>query len=133
MANPSKQKGTRAETKVVRFLNDHGIEAARKALSGSLDKGDIEMTMPDGTKRILEVKAGKQTSNPNRAQLEEWLHQARVEEFNSGVLCALCIVRYNRKLKDADVYVQHMLDYKDGMLVREHMYLDEFCNWITEV
>lgn len=131
MANPSKQKGTRAETNVVRFLNNHGVEAARKALAGSFDKGDIELTLPSGVKRTLEVKAGKQTNNPSRTQLEEWLRQARVEEQNSGTLCALCIVRYNRKLKDADVFIQHKLDYKN-MTLREHMYLDEFCDWVIK-
>ena len=41
--NKSKQKGTRAETKVVRYLEDHGIKARRKALAGSKDEGDIEI------------------------------------------------------------------------------------------
>ena len=121
--NKSKAKGTRAETAVVRYLLDHGIQAERRALSGNEDKGDVKFWNKEGNPRILEVKAGKQTQNPNRTQLEEWLRQARVEEFNSGMLCALCVVRYNRKLRDADVYVQYKLS---NTIVREHMYLDEF-------
>ena len=126
MGNPSKNKGTRAESAVVKFLNDHGLQAERRALSGSEDKGDIKVLNKNGKPRIIEVKAGKQTHNPNRTQLEEWLRQARTEEFNSGMPCALCIVRYNRKLSDADVYLQYEIPGFSS--VREHLYLDEFVN-----
>lgn len=122
MSNPSKAKGTRAETAVVNFLKEHGIKAQRKALTGSADCGDVEI-IERGFSVTLEVKAGKQTANPSRSQLEEWLRQAEVEAKNSKTECYLCIVRYHRKLKDADVYLQ----YKNGKnVVREHMYLDEF-------
>lgn len=125
MANKSKAKGTRAESAVVKYFRDHGIQAERRALTGSKDEGDIKIINKAGKIRIVEVKAGKQTQNPNRTQLEEWLRQARAEEFNSGISCALCVVRYNRKLIDADVYVQYNLPGFDKP-TREHLYLDEF-------
>ena len=118
MTNKSKQKGTRAETKVVRFLESHGLPARRKALSGSKDQGDIELI---GRRISIEVKAGKQTASPNRSSLEDWLKQSDAEGRNSNTLCVLCVLRYNRRIEDADVYIQH----KDGM--REHLFLDEFC------
>ena len=118
MANKSKQKGTRAETKVVRFLESQGLPAKRKALSGSQDQGDIELV---GRRISIEVKAGKQTASPNRSALEEWLRQSKVEGDNSNTLCVLCVLRYNRRIEDADVYIQH----ENG--IKEHLFLDEFC------
>lgn len=127
MANKNKAKGTRAETKVVKFLESYGFKARRKALTGSKDEGDVELFDAPRLYRpiTIEVKAGKQTANPNRTQLEEWLRQAREEAANSGQTCVLCVVRYNRKLKDADVYFQYEDD--NGYPVRAHEYLDEFC------
>ena len=121
MANPSKQKGTRAETKVVRYLEDCGFVARRQALAGSDDRGDIEVYAPDSTEKIIiEVKAGKQTAAPSRSQIEEWCRQAVVEKENAGARsCALVIVRYHRALKDSDVYVPY-----EGM--RVHWYLDDW-------
>ncbi len=121
MGNPSKAKGTRAESKVVKFLNGYGIKAKRKALAGSKDEGDVLL---DELNITLEIKAGKQTANPSRSQLETWLEQAEVEAVNSGTVCFLCVVRYNRLLKDADVYI------RDKGFTR-HMYLDEFAMFCT--
>ena len=42
MTNPSKQKGTRWENSVAKFLRDHGFtEAFRLAPAGDADAGDI--------------------------------------------------------------------------------------------
>lgn len=104
MANPSKKKGTAAETKVVRYLTANGLSAERRALSGNKDNGDIKLIATDGTEYTLEVKAGKQTENYNRAQFEEWFRQAIEEGANSGCETALVIVRYRRSIEDAEVY-----------------------------
>lgn len=121
MANPSKQKGTRAETKVVRYLNDHGFVARRQALAGSNDPGDIEAYAPDSMdKIIIEVKAGKQTAAPRRNQIEEWCRQAVVEGENSKAKSAvLIVVRHYRELKDADVYIPYDKS-------RVHWFLDDW-------
>lgn len=129
MANKSKAKGTRAETKVVRYLQGHGISASRRALHGNKDVGDIIVQQPYGEPIILEIKAGKQTMNPSRSQLEEWLDQAWVEKRNAGMKCILVVVRYNRRLKDADCWFQY--NDGDGYFTRAHMYLDEFVNELT--
>jgi len=121
MANPSKQKGTRAETRVARYLEDHGFVARRLALAGSSDPGDIEAYAPDSMdKIIIEVKAGVQTKAPSRSQIEEWCRQTVVETENSNAKVGiLIVVRYKRDLKDADVYVP----YKHS---RVHWYLDDW-------
>ena len=105
MANPSKQKGTRAETNVARFLTARGLPTERKALAGSADKGDLRTILPDGTEVTLEVKAGKQTANYNRSTLNEWKRQTCVESMASGCPAALVIVRYRRSLYDAEVWL----------------------------
>ena len=123
MANPSKQKGTRAETRVVRYLEEHGFVARRLALAGSNDPGDIEAYAPDSTdKIIIEVKGGIQTQAPRRSQIEEWCRQAKVEGCNSEAKeSVLVIVRYKRALEDADVYIP----YADN---REHWFFDDWVN-----
>lgn len=125
MANPSKQKGTRAETRVVKFLAEYGIQSKRKPLHGSSDEGDIDVVASGfgGSGIVLEVKAGKQTLNPSRNKLDEWFRQTKVEGVNSKKPSALCVVRYNRALKNADVYFKWQ-----GF--RVHMFLDEFCEFI---
>lgn len=128
MSSKSKAIGTRGETKVVKFGESYGYGLKRKALAGNKDEGDIEFFDAPHlyTPMTIEVKTGKQTANPNRALLEEWLRQARVEAKNSDQLCVLCVVRYGRKIKDADVYFQYEDEHDPTRIIREHMYLDEF-------
>lgn len=105
MSSKSKAIGTRAETKVARYLSDHGLPTRRKALAGSLDEGDLCMLLQDGTEVTVEVKAGKQTWNYNRAKLAEWQRQTIVESHNSGCRSMLVIVRHQRRFDDAEVWI----------------------------
>ena len=115
MANPSKDKGTRAESKVVSYFKEAGLDAVRKALTGSADKGDIQLNGYS-----LEVKTGKQTANPSRSQLEEWLRQSEVESVNANEPCYLVVVRYRRSIKDAEVW------HRDSGNILHMQYLDDF-------
>ncbi len=73
MANPSKAKGTAAETAVVRYLQTNGFPfAERRALNGSLDRGDIAGI----TDTVIEVKAAKTLTFP------QWLRELAVEMGN---------------------------------------------------
>lgn len=126
MANPSKAKGTRAETRVVDYLKAKGLEARRQPLSGNKDIGDVwckNNMGPHLAPFIIEVKTGKQTANPNRTQLDEWMRQATIEATNADGNPVLIVVRYKRKLEDADVWFVHY-----GLTI--HMYLDEFAHYI---
>lgn len=120
--NKSKAKGTRAETRVVKYLATLGIKAERRALSGSNDNGDIKVVVGD-KEYTLEVKAGKQTENPSRSQFQEWLNQTKTEADNARCSAALVIVRYRRALKDAEVYIP------EGNKII-FCYLDEYVNYI---
>lgn len=105
MANKSKQKGTRAETAVVKALKSMGLKAERKALSGNKDQGDIKLIHND-LEYTIEVKGGAMTANPNRSQLTEWIRQAAIESghANTKHRWFLIVVRYRRKIEDADVW-----------------------------
>jgi hypothetical protein len=74
MSNPSKQKGTSAETAVVKHLVNNGFpEAERRTLSGANDKGDIS-----GIKDVcLEVKDHK------KINLAGWIKELEVERRNA--------------------------------------------------
>ena len=75
MSNPSKQRGTAAETAVVDYLRRRGWPfAERRALSGRLDKGDVA-----GVAGVcLEVKSCK------TIDLAGWLKEAETEQANAG-------------------------------------------------
>lgn len=130
--NKSKAKGTKAETKVLRFIRERStFPVSRRALSGSNDQGDLLIQISQKTFVVVEVKTGKMTSNPNRNQLTEWMRQADIEAENSRkanlentYLPALVVVRYNRKIQDADVYTpQHG---SNNLSEPVHLWLDEF-------
>lgn len=62
MANPSKAKGTKAETELVRWLNGNGFgQAERRALHGSTDLGDV-VGIPS---MVVSVKMRKQGAQMN--------------------------------------------------------------------
>lgn len=134
MANKSKAKGTRAETKIVKYLNTLGIDAKRQPLKGNKDEGDIIINFRSGEEEwhwIIEVKAGKQTANPSRSQIEEWLRQTSVETMNSNAdVGILIVVRYGRKLVDADVYkiINNKTNNADYPWSHHHFYFDDWAN-----
>lgn len=132
MANPSKAKGTRAETNVVLYLNSHGLRAERRPLAGSADQGDLRVIMPDGTEVTAEVKAGKQTQNYPRSKVEDWRRQTLVEAENSGCeMSMLIIVRYMRRLRDTEIWLPNSQWFgEEGWTM---MYIDEFTRWKGEM
>lgn len=79
MPNPSKRKGTAAETAVVSYLRDHGFPwAERRALAGELDRGDIA-GIPSA---VIEVKNGA------RERLAAWVDEAELERVNDHATVA---------------------------------------------
>lgn len=76
MANRSKQKGYRAERKMLNWLKGVGLVARKVPLSGqTLDfKDDLEIEWTDGDVLRAEVKARK--SPPPWLTIKKWLGQA---------------------------------------------------------
>ena len=91
--NPSKSKGTAAESAVVKYLRSCGIPADRHALKGTADEGDVWAwpTVSGGARLVAEVKAGEQTKAPSWVQLSKWWQEAedeasRVQDCDMAVL-----------------------------------------------
>lgn len=70
----AKAKGTAAETAVVRYLREHGFPyAERRALHGTVDKGDITGCGPI----VFEIK------NHAKMDLAGWVKELEVEMDNA--------------------------------------------------
>lgn len=98
MANPSKQKGTKAESDLVKWLRGNGFpHAERLALTGSKDSGDIRLTPLGWTAGLvtIEVKAHATTGRgiPADGLLLDWLAQAETERANAGAAHCPLILR----------------------------------------
>lgn len=125
MVNKPKAKGTRGESKVVKFMQDAGIRARRIALMGGNDGGDVMITDSLGFKHVLEVKAGKQTQQVSRKVKQEWLRQTRVEAVNSKVSRGfLVIAKHGASTRDYEVWSENGHDF---------WYLDEFADYMKGV
>ena len=82
----AKQKGTAAETAVVRWLNSNGFPTAeRRALTGQLDQGDV--TGIPGV--VVEVK------NHKSYKIPEWLKETLAEKENAKADIGLLVIKPN--------------------------------------
>ena len=86
MSNPSKQKGTKAETAVTRYLESCGGTARRNALHGNADEGDIHAEVM-GSIVCIEVK------NRKRVELSKWMAETIAERDNSGAEVGWLVVK----------------------------------------
>lgn len=76
MSNPSKAKGTQAETALVNYARTHGFaQAQRLTLTGNQDRGDV-ILCPG---LICEVKAHKVWSD---LDIDQWLMETETERVN---------------------------------------------------
>lgn len=92
MSNPSKNKGTAAETAVVRHAWAAGFtDAERIALAGAHDQGDV-ILMRD-PRIILEVKAGKAAQTASLGQISKWLDECRRERDHAKAVHGFLIVQ----------------------------------------
>jgi hypothetical protein len=74
VSNPSKQRGTAAESAVVNYLRRFTPHVERRALSGAYDRGDIA-GIPSV---VIEVKAHAKYAFP------EWVDEAERERINDN-------------------------------------------------
>lgn len=96
MANKSKSKGTSWETLITNVLNSRDIRARRRALSGAMDKGDIELLdLP----LILEAK------NCKTMKLSEWVDEVEIEAQNAEAMWGIVWHHRPRKSAPEDGYV----------------------------
>lgn len=94
--NPSKAKGTAAETAVVNFWHRNGRpHVERRALQGNLDKGDIA-GIPNVVQEVKDCKA--LTFGP-------WLKEALVERDNAKADIGVVFAKRRGHLDPADWFV----------------------------
>lgn len=91
----AKQKGTAAETAVVKYLQENGFPyAERRALHGTADKGDITGCGP----LVFEVK------NHQSFDLAGWLKELEAEMVNAKVDTGAVIAKKRGKGDPAEWY-----------------------------
>ena len=91
----SKQKGTAAETAVVRYLQEQGFPyAERRALHGNLDKGDITGCGPI----VFEVKDHAKITIP------AWLKELEEEVANAKAEAGAVVAKKRGTLKVGEWY-----------------------------
>ncbi|MGZ0151854.1 hypothetical protein ACXJJ3_32680 [Kribbella sp. WER1] len=101
MSNPNKEKGTRWETAVERFLLDNGIKAYKPRQAGFLDKGDI-IASPF----TLQAKDWRDVTSA----LREGVAGAQVQKVNSGEPFAAAVVKRARKPVEESYLVMRLAD-----------------------
>lgn len=101
----SRAKGTAFETLVVRWLREHGFPyAERRALHGTLDKGDITGCGP----LVFECKAKK------AHDFSGWLKETEIERHNANADYGILVVKRTGYGDGADQYaVMRLADMVD--------------------
>ena len=91
----AKQKGTAAETAVVKFLRDNGFpHAERRALHGTVDKGDITGCGPV----VFEVK------NHAKMDLAGWIKELESETVNAKADTGVVVAKKRGTTNPAEWY-----------------------------
>lgn len=103
----AKQKGTAAETAVVRYLRDNGfIHAERRPLTGSNDMGDITGCGPI----VFEVK------NHKALDLAGWLKELEVETANAKANIGAVVAKKRGTTNPGDWYAVMPFEWLVGLL-----------------
>jgi len=103
----SKQKGTAAETAVVRWFQDHGWpRAERRALSGAYDMGDINLE--PGI--VVEVK------NTKTITLAEFVAETERERINANAEFGMCVIKKRGTTDPGQFYAVTSLDQMAWLL-----------------
>jgi hypothetical protein len=90
VTNPSKDKGTRAETAVLRYAQANGYpDAYRPALAGA-DLGDVHL-VPG--RLIAQVKAGKQAQAASLRDIDRWLADTDTQRREASATIGILIVQ----------------------------------------
>jgi hypothetical protein len=90
MTNRSKNIGTAAESAVVRACKVNGFpDAERRALAGSMDKGDV-LVCPGV---IIEVKAGEAAIRASDSLVDKWLAETDAEIVNAEAQIGFLVMK----------------------------------------
>lgn len=93
MSNPPRQKGTAAETAVVRWARENGFgHADRQPLRGGRDQGDIALC-PGVIVEVKNHNGGPAVGQPAPGVLTEWMLQTEIERANAGADIGVLVVK----------------------------------------
>ncbi|MFI7628440.1 hypothetical protein [Microbispora rosea] len=88
--NKSKEKGTAAETAVVKVLRANGFpHAERRTLKGIHDQGDITGCIG----LCFEVKGGDAAKNASDNQITAWIAETETERINASADIGILVVQ----------------------------------------
>jgi len=87
VSNPSKAKGTAAESAVVKLAQSFGLAAERRALAGAADQGDVWI---DGGRIVAEVKSRRKWWT--WTEVDKWMREAEKEALQSPKCDAAVLV-----------------------------------------
>lgn len=119
MSNPSKAKGTQAETALVNYARIHGFaQAQRLTLSGNQDRGDV-ILCPG---LICEVKAHKVWSD---LDIDQWLQETETERVNMETW-------YNRGSEFRDDFGRPAVPFRAFLVIRRPGKTDPAKWWVIE-
>jgi hypothetical protein len=94
MANPSKSKGTLAESALVKYLHSLGVEdAKRQPLSGNKDIGDVLSHNGSVVWEVKNYSGPASVGQPPQGQLAQWVYQTDVEAANAGAAYGVLVVK----------------------------------------
>jgi hypothetical protein len=93
MTNKPKNRGTAAESAVVKWLHTNGYpDARRQPPTGNKDQGDLWVNL----RTIAEVKTRNTAAGlgqPGEAELAKWMAETEAERVNAGAWHAVLIVK----------------------------------------
>ena len=93
MSNPSKAKGTAAETALLRYAHQHGFpHADRQPLRGNRDQGDLALC-PGVVVEVKNHSGMPALGQPSAAVLAQWMNQTEVERTNARAAIGLLVVK----------------------------------------
>lgn len=96
----AKKAGTTFERQVADYLAQHVDDRiARRAKTGSKDRGDITGLRHLGERIVIECK------NTTRLALADWMNQAEIERGNDDALAGLIIHKRHGKANPGDQWV----------------------------
>jgi len=94
MVNPSRNKGTAAETALVRYAREQGFpHADRIALSGSADRNDVRLTKELRNGVCVESKAGRAAETAGDLLVDAWMAECEAGRRNAQAALGVLVVK----------------------------------------
>jgi Holliday junction resolvase len=104
MSNPSKAKGTAAETALLRWLISHGHAAVRNPPSGNKDVGDLTVAQMTYDFEPFAITIEVKNRRDLATAIRDGLAELEVEKKNAGTAEGLLVVKPKGKGDPGDWY-----------------------------